>query len=124
MPEIDPVWMAPDKISRVLHNLLENAIHHTPIGGAVHINAEHLAKEQLVQITVSDSGPGIPADDLPHVFERFYRGEKSRTRNGSGAGLGLAIAKGIVEAHQGKIWIESDSSTGTSFHFTLPKGPA
>jgi signal transduction histidine kinase len=73
-----------------------------------------------VQISVSDSGPGIPIEDLSHIFERFYRGEKSRNRQTGGAGLGLAIARGIVEAHGGQISVESSSDQGTKFWFILP----
>jgi signal transduction histidine kinase len=69
---------------------------------------------------VCDTGEGIPAADLPHVFERFYRGEKSRSRATGGAGLGLAIAKGIVEAHHGRIWAENVAGCGASFTFALP----
>jgi len=73
-----------------------------------------------VQVNVSDTGEGISADDLPRVFEQFYRGEKSRSRATGGAGLGLAIARGIVEAHGGRIWVESQFGQGAHFFFTLP----
>jgi signal transduction histidine kinase len=76
-----------------------------------------------VRVAVSDTGEGISPADLPRVFERFYRGEKSRSRMTGGSGLGLAIAKGIVEAHGGQIWVESEPSAGASFCLTLPKGP-
>jgi two-component system OmpR family sensor kinase len=72
-------------------------------------------------VTVADTGPGIPADELPHIFERFYRGDRSRARKGAdGSGLGLSIAKAIVEAHGGQIWVESEQGQGASFIFTLP----
>ncbi len=123
-PDIDPVWMSPGKISRVFRNLIENAIRFTPAGGAIHVRAgvEHAA----VVVAVSDTGSGIPAEDLPHVFDRFYRGEKSRSREGyvsGGAGLGLAIAKGIIEAHGGRIWVESAVGRGTVMKFSLPRNP-
>jgi signal transduction histidine kinase len=73
-----------------------------------------------VQVTVSDTGDGIPAADLPHIFERFYRGEKSRSRQTGGSGLGLAIARGIVRAHGGEIRAESEAGRGARFTFTLP----
>ncbi len=73
-----------------------------------------------VRLSVYDSGAGIAAVDLPHIFERFYRGEKSRSRRHGGAGLGLAIARGIVEAHGGQIWAESVPGRGTAMHFSLP----
>jgi signal transduction histidine kinase len=122
-PEIDPVWMAPGKISRVFRNLIENAIRHTPSGGAIRVRAE--VDNDAVVVAVSDSGAGIPPEDLPHIFDRFYRGEKSRSREGyasGGAGLGLAIAKGIIEAHGGRIWAESVLGRGTVMQFSLPKG--
>lgn len=73
-----------------------------------------------VEVSVRDSGEGIRAEDLPHIFERFYRGEKSRNRGTGGAGLGLAIARGIVRAHGGDIRVESDIGKGTAFTFTIP----
>jgi signal transduction histidine kinase len=73
-----------------------------------------------VEVSVRDRGEGIRAEDLPHIFERFYRGEKSRNRGTGGAGLGLAIARGIVRAHGGEIRVESDIGKGTVFVFTLP----
>ncbi|MBI4315284.1 MAG: HAMP domain-containing protein [Chloroflexi bacterium] len=118
--DVDPVWMAPDKISRVLANMLENAVRHTPSGGQILLSAA--TQNGSVHITIADSGPGIDPDDLPHIFDRFYRGEKSRQRDGfSGAGLGLTIAKGIVEAHGGRIWAESKPGGGAKFHVSLPK---
>jgi signal transduction histidine kinase len=121
-PEVDPVWMAPDKISRVLHNLLENAIRHTRPGGRIQLNAA--VEEDAVLVIVKDTGEGIQPADLPHVFDRFFRGEKSRSREGpagSGAGLGLAIAKGLVEAHGGRVSVHSQLGQGTEMSFTLPK---
>ncbi|MDX1437346.1 MAG: HAMP domain-containing sensor histidine kinase [Anaerolineales bacterium] len=123
-PQVDPVWMAPEKISRVLHNLLDNALRHTPPGGKVDLEAG--VEGQSVLVVVQDTGEGIPEQDLDHVFDRFFRGEESRTRddNGDGgAGLGLAIAKGLVEAHGGRIWAESMPGMGTRLAFELPKSP-
>ncbi|HLF27291.1 MAG TPA: HAMP domain-containing sensor histidine kinase [Anaerolineae bacterium] len=117
-PQVDPVTLDPQKIERVLTNLIGNAIRHTPEGGQVMIDAQR--RDGTLRVTVSDSGEGIPAEDLPHVFERFYRGEKSRARAGGGAGLGLAIAKGIVEAHGGTIEVASNVGSGSAFTFTLP----
>ncbi len=124
-PQVDPVWMAPEKISRVLQNLLENAFRHTPIGGQIELQAS--VRNGTVLVTVQDTGEGIQPEDLPHVFDRFFRGEKSRSREGfagSGAGLGLSIAKGLVEAHGGRIWVESDLGSGTTMAFTLPRTQA
>jgi signal transduction histidine kinase len=105
-------------IGRVLSNLLGNALQHTPTGGAVWVQASRAAEGVLVEIC--DTGEGISPEDLSHVFERFYRGEKSRSRATGGAGLGLAIAKGIVEAHGGQIGVESSEGQDTRFFFTLP----
>ena len=107
-PEVDPVWAAPDKLSRILGNLVANALRHTPEGGLIEMLAE--VDGDHVLVSVQDNGSGIDPKDLPHVFDRFYRGERSRVRAGEhsgGAGLGLAIAKGLVEAHGGQISVES-----------------
>ena len=118
-PEIDPIRMDVVRIGRVLNNLISNSLRYTQPGGTVSIQAEALAGK--VRVTVQDSGEGISANDLPHVFERFYRGEKSRNQATGGSGLGLAIAKGIIEAHGGQIVVESQQGQGTSFTFWLPK---
>ncbi len=115
---VDPVFMDTQRIGRVLNNLISNAVRHTPSGGRVEVRARRLSAG--VQVSISDTGEGIHADDLPHVFERFYRGEKSRSRLTGGAGLGLAIARGIVQAHGGQIHAESQPEQGTRFIFTLP----
>jgi len=117
-PQVDPVAIDPQKIERVLTNLIGNAIRHTPEGGRVTIDAQR--QNGSVRVSVSDTGEGIPADDLPRVFDRFYRGERSRSRSKGGAGLGLAIAKGIVEAHGGSIEVASAAGQGSTFTFTLP----
>jgi signal transduction histidine kinase len=120
---VDPVWMAPDKISRVLQNLVGNAIRHTPAEGSVNIHAVATASRDVL-VTVEDSGAGIPSDELHKIFDRFYRGEVSRARDKNkhgGAGLGLTIAKGLVEAHGGQIDVHSKLGEGSVFSFTLPK---
>ncbi len=119
-PTVDPVPMNSFRMQRALNNLVQNAIHHTPSGGCVTVNAKSLSAGQ-VQVEVADTGEGIAAADLPHIFEPFYRGEKSRARDGGGAGLGLAIAKGIVEAHNGKIEVFSQPGNGSRFRFTLTR---
>lgn len=118
-PEVDPVWGAPDKLSRVLDNLLTNALRHTAPGDEINLSAG--LKNNLIIIQVKDSGAGIAPQDLPHIFDRFYRGESSRSKEFGGVGLGLAIVKGLVEAHDGKINVESELGKGTTFCFTLPK---
>ena len=117
-PGVDPVLMDVQQIGRVLSNLLGNALRHTPAGGTVQVEARRL--DDGVEVSIRDTGEGIDAEDLPHIFERFYRGEKSRSRTTGGAGLGLAIARGLVEAHGGSIGVESAAGEGTRFHFMLP----
>jgi signal transduction histidine kinase len=117
-PGLDSVKMDAARIDRVLNNLVSNALRHTPDGGSLRVSAYR--KTGVVRVEVRDSGEGISPEDLPYVFERFYRGEKSRSRQTGGAGLGLAIAKGIVEAHGGEIGVESNPKEGTLFYFTLP----
>jgi signal transduction histidine kinase len=120
-PDIDPVYMAPDKIQRVLHNLIDNALRHTPQGREISIHAYKSGKQ--VHVEVHNTGTSIDPKHLPHIFEKFYRGEQSRQHGADGhrnAGLGLAIARGFVEAHHGTITVSSTAETGTKFHFVLP----
>ncbi len=117
-PGVDPVTMDTQRIGRVLNNLIGNALRHTPAGGCVDVHARRTASG--VEVCVSDTGEGIRAEDLPHVFESFYRGEKSRSRSTGGAGLGLAISRGIVQAHGGEINVQSETGRGSQFTFTLP----
>jgi signal transduction histidine kinase len=117
--EIDPIIMDVQRIGRVLNNLVDNALRYTHAGGSISIQAEVMGGR--VRVTVQDSGDGISPTDLPHVFDRYYRGEKSRNQATGGTGLGLAIAKGIVEAHGGQIGVASSPGQGASFYFWLPK---
>jgi len=114
---IDPVFMDTQRIGRVFNNLISNALRHTPSGGRIEVRARRTG--QGVEVSVCDSGEGIRPEDIPNIFESFYRGEKSRSRATGGAGLGLAIARGIVRAHGGEISVESQSGD-TRFIFTLP----
>ena len=106
------------KIQRVLYNLVQNAIQHTSAGGSVTLTTQSVPDG--VQVDVTDTGEGITPEDLPYVFDQFFRGEKSRSRETGGTGLGLAIAKRIVEAHQGRIQVDSRVEQGTTFRFVLP----
>ncbi len=115
---VDPVYMDTQRIGRVLNNLIGNALRHTPSQGWVKVHARRAGLG--VEISVTDSGEGIRKEDLPHVFESFYRGEKSRSRATGGAGLGLAISRGIVQAHGGNIEVQSEFGRGCQFIFTLP----
>jgi signal transduction histidine kinase len=106
------------KIQRVLYNLVQNAIQHTPANGSITLVTSVVPEG--VQVDVTDTGEGITPEDLPYVFDQFFRGEKSRSRETGGTGLGLAIASRIVEAHHGRIWVESQVGQGTRFSFVLP----
>lgn len=117
-PEVDPVRMDAARIGRVLNNLVGNALRHTNAQGLVNVTAQRAG--QRVEVIVSDSGEGIQPQDLPHLFEQFYRGEKSRSRATGGAGLGLAISRGIIQAHGGEIRVESELGKGTRFIFSIP----
>ena len=116
--DVDPVFLDAPRIGRVLNNLIGNALRHTPASGKVNIFAWR--EDSQIHITVEDSGEGIPPEDLPYIFERFYRGEKSRNRGTGGSGLGLAISRGIVQAHGGDISVESQLEVGTTLHLHLP----
>jgi signal transduction histidine kinase len=121
-PHLPPVQGDADRLLQVLLNLLSNACQYTPDGGVVQIKAGLQAHE--VVVAVSDNGVGIPAEHISHLFTRFYRVDKSRSRQaGGGSGIGLAIAKHLVEAHGGRIWAQSDGDgKGSTFTFALPVG--
>jgi len=134
LPEDLLVEVDPQRVGQVLRNLLENALAHTPPDGKIALSAHETCPEpsdalslsrgrradQWVEVSVRDTGSGIAAEDLPYVFERFYRVDKSRSRATGGAGLGLAIARSLVEAHGGRIWVESTEGEGSTFTFALP----
>jgi signal transduction histidine kinase len=107
------------RMLQVLSNLLDNALRYTPKGGSVTLAAA--AQEDGVTLSVQDTGPGIPAEDLAHVFERFYRGDRSRAEEGGASGLGLAIARSLVQAHGGEMHAESAPGQGTKMVIRLPK---
>lgn len=111
-----------DRLEQVLTNLLDNAVRHTPAGSWIAIRAARLTEQgdEYVAIAVADGGQGIPREDLPYIFERFYKADKARTRGSSGTGLGLAIVKNIVDAHQGTIHAESEPGQGTAFFIKIP----
>ena len=119
--ELPPVYGDREKVEQILMNLIGNAIKFTPEGGEISVSPKLPDGEGgMVAISVKDSGIGIPEDQLKKVFEKFYQVEGSLHRSVSGTGLGLAITKGLVEAHQGKIWVESEVGKGSTFTFTLP----
>jgi signal transduction histidine kinase len=112
----------PERLQRVLRNLLDNALHHTPPGGTIEVRAG--SHDDTVEVSVSDSGPGVATDELERIFDRFYRSERSRRRDegaSSGAGLGLAIARGLIQAHRGRIWAEASPLGGVCVQIRLPQ---
>ncbi|MGV0745540.1 sensor histidine kinase [Mycolicibacterium sp. XJ870] len=115
--DLPSLWADPHRLGQVLGNLLDNALQHTPPGGRVSVEARPGAGS--VTLTVADTGDGIPAEHLPHIFERFYRADTARDRGHGGSGIGLAIAKALVEAHGGRITATSEAA-GTTFTITLP----
>jgi two-component system OmpR family sensor kinase/two-component system sensor histidine kinase BaeS len=130
---LPPVQADPDRLDQVLRNLLVNALRHTPAGGSVAVTAAQVG--DAIEIAVVDTGEGIAPEDLPHVFERFWRADLARARTRSprpdggelrwagGSGLGLSVARSLVEAQGGQIWVESTEDEGTTFRFTLPISP-
>lgn len=118
--DLPALWADPHRLAQILGNLLDNALRHTPAGGQVTIDAA-TGPDRNVTLTVTDTGEGIPAEHLPHVFERFYRADSARDRDHGGSGIGLAIVKALVEAHRGQISATS-SDTGTAFTIVLPSG--
>jgi len=123
-PDLPPVLVDTGRVQQVVTNLVHNAIKFTPAGGSVLVTAE--ADPEQVIVLVRDTGAGIPADDLPRIFERFYKADRARAGGGkvhgggAGTGLGLAIAKHIVQGHGGRIWVESVEGRGSTFRFSLP----
>jgi PAS domain S-box-containing protein len=118
-PEFPIIKGAPERLEQVLSNLLSNAIKYSPDGGQIQIEGRSSADEVI--ITVTDQGVGIPFEEQPHIFESFFRGAREQQQSTPGAGLGLYLAKAIIEAHNGRIWVESNSGEGASFSFAIPR---
>ncbi len=116
--DLPPAWADPDRTAQVVRNLLNNSFHYTPEGGTITVRLA--SDHEGLTVSVIDSGSGIPSEDLPHVFDRFYRVDRSRTRGTGGSGLGLAIVKQLVEAQGGSLWAESQVGKGSTFAFRLP----
>jgi two-component system phosphate regulon sensor histidine kinase PhoR len=122
LPELTALADA-NRLDQVLANLVDNAIKYGRMQGRVIVGGKFV-EDQKVQVYVRDDGPGIPSEALDRVFERFYRVDKARSRDQGGTGLGLSIVKHIVQAHGGKVWVESELGKGATFYFTLPAGVA
>jgi two-component system, OmpR family, phosphate regulon sensor histidine kinase PhoR len=118
-PALPNVFADPLKLGQVVDNLVSNALKYTPRGCRIELSAR-IGQSDTIEVSVRDNGPGIPAEDLPHIFERFYRVDKGRSREKGGTGLGLSIVKHIVQLHGGRVWAESRVGEGTSFLFTMP----
>jgi signal transduction histidine kinase len=118
---IPPLYLDVRRVQRVLYNLIQNSIRYTPPDGSIMVKARDGGSE--VQVEITDTGTGILEEDMPHIFQKFYRADDARSRDSGGAGLGLAIARGIVEAHGGRIWVRTQAGEGSTFAFTLPKNP-
>ena len=116
-PSLPPVTADPQRIGQVISNLLSNALRHVPDGGLIEMSVEQVAEG--VSLSVADNGPGIPAADLPYLFDRFWRGDKSRNRSSGGAGLGLAIVKQLVEEMNGRIFAQNQPGSGLRITFIL-----
>ena len=115
-----PMRGDPNRLREVLQNLLDNAVQYTPIGGTVELSAAAASGGKDILLTVADTGIGIPEAEQHRIFERFYRLDAARSREVGGTGLGLAIARRIVEAHGGRLWLESTVGEGSRFHFSIP----
>ncbi len=118
-PDFPTVEADPERIRQVLQNLLSNAVKYSPPGGLIRVAG--WVEEKQIGVLVSDEGPGIPFEMQPQLFQRFARGQGQATRQANGAGLGLYLSKSIVEAHGGRMWLESMPERGTTFYFTLPR---
>jgi signal transduction histidine kinase len=118
-PSLPLISADPDRLSQVTHNLLSNALRHTPPRGRVSLHAGRDEKMGEVWLEISDTGEGIPPDQLPYVFDRFYRADPARSRDTGGSGLGLAIVRAIVEAHGGRVSVASDGVSGHGSTFTV-----
>jgi len=105
-------------VQQVLLNLLDNSLKYTP--GEGHVEVSLRKDRDDVIVAVKDTGIGIPKEDRPRIFERFYRVDKARSRKLGGTGLGLSIVKHIIEAHRGRVWVESEPGEGSQFYFSLP----
>mgnify|MGYP002408246568 FL=1 len=118
-PHLPKIWTDSDRLAQVFANLVGNAIKFTPEGGSISVRADPAVEG--VRFVVEDNGPGISPEILPHIFDRYWQPKESARR---GFGLGLFIVRGLVEAHGGRVWVESTPGKGSRFFFTVPVAPA
>jgi len=116
--ELPMIKMDDERILQALRNLIGNAVKFTPEGGRIRISARPEA--QGLEVSVADTGPGIPKEDIPTIFEKFHQAPVNRSERTHGTGLGLAIVKHIITAHRGRVWVESETGRGSTFSFVLP----
>ena len=116
--DLPVVWADQDRTAQIMRNLISNAFYYTPEGG--NINVRLTSTSEGVTVSIIDTGAGIPSEDIAHIFDRFYRVDRSRTRKTGGSGLGLAIVKQLVEAQGGQVWVNSAIGKGSTFSFSLP----
>jgi len=116
--DLPSVWADQDRTAQIVRNLLSNAFYYTPEGSS--INVRLTSTSEGVTVSITDTGTGIPSEDIAHIFDRFYRVDRSRTRKTGGSGLGLAIVKQLVEAQGGQVWVDSAMGKGSTFSFSLP----
>ena len=116
--DLPPVMVDRSRFKQILYNLLSNAVKYTPDHGQIRLDVRR--EGDRILITVKDTGCGIPSEDVPKLFQEFYRSSDPINQEVKGTGLGLALVKRIVEAHQGRIWVESEQHKGSTFHVSLP----
>jgi signal transduction histidine kinase len=119
-PDLPPAMMDADRISQVVVNLLSNALRYTASGDRINVGVDREKESGGLVVSVADTGQGIPEGDLPHIFDRYYRGPEPREKRAGGSGIGLAVVKELVEAHGGRVWAMSAHGKGSTFYFTMP----
>jgi two-component system sensor histidine kinase BaeS len=118
--DLPPVMMDPDRVSQVVSNLLSNALRYSSAGGSINLRVGKSDDKHSLLVSVADTGQGIAQEDLPHIFDRYYQGMQAKEKRVGGSGIGLTVVKELVEAHKGRVWVQSAPGQGSTFYFTLP----